>query len=333
MEKNKFKTFIKNNFLYFIIAFACLAYIAYGLVKIETSGKTIIEIIGQGAVIFFVSYLICRLFSMQGLLSGDRKDEVIKTNQLHAKCVADIDCKINEMDEWCDEENVKALKKMRQQILNREGLKYDDCFDSEGVARELSFPHEELVYIRKDDKGNVIETLNAKQFKEKYFEKYKVEKKKNKAFNKRQDAKHKAYLKAIRVKITPLSTDAITATTVRTEDPHNFGMDRRQYQKKEACSDLISKAIMGIIFAYFVPSFIFGWAYFISALIQVAIFLLFGAIKWVQSYYFASEDLRKRTVKQINYIQRFKCDKGLATPEEAKQQIESIGGKDDVNLG
>ena len=119
MEKNKFKTFIKNNFLYFIIAFACLAYIAYGLVKIETSGKTIIEIIGQGAVIFFVSYLICRLFSMQGLLSGDRKDEVIKTNQLHAKCVADIDCKINEMDEWCDKENVKALKKMRQQILNR----------------------------------------------------------------------------------------------------------------------------------------------------------------------------------------------------------------------
>ena len=82
MEKNKFKTFIKNNFLYFIIAFACLAYIAYGLVKIETSGKTIIEIIGQGAVIFFVSYLICRLFSMQGLLSGDRKDEVIKTTEI-----------------------------------------------------------------------------------------------------------------------------------------------------------------------------------------------------------------------------------------------------------
>lgn len=90
---------------------------------------------------------------------------------------------------------------------------------------------------------------------------------------------------------------------------------------------------MGIIFAYFVPSFIFGWAYFISALIQVALFLLFGSIKWVQSYYFASEDLRKRTVKQINYIQRFKCDKGLTTPEEAKQQMESIGGKDDVNLG
>lgn len=331
-EKNKFKQFIKYNFLYFIIAFACVAYIAYGLVKIETSGRTIIEIIGQGIVIFFVGYLICRLFSMQGLLSGDRKEEVIKTNQLHAKCVSEIDCKINEMDDWCEEENVKALKNIRKQILNREGLKYDDCFDEEGVAKELTFPHEELVYIRKDEKGNIIERLNAKQFKAKYPEKYKVEKKKNNAFNKRQDAKQKAYLKAIRVKITPLSTDAITATTVKAEDPHNFGMDRKQYQKKEARSDLISKAIMGIVFSYFTFSLIWGWGYLISAFVQVMLFLLFGGIKWVQSYYFATEDLRKRTVKQINYIQRFKCDKGLATLEEVKEEMKIIGGEKDVDI-
>lgn len=330
---NKFKQFIKNNFLYFIIGFAALAYIAFGLVRIEASGRTILEIIGQGVVIFLFGYLICRLFSMQGLLSGDRKEEVIKTNKLHSKCVADIDCKINEMDDWCDEENIKTLKNIRQQILNKEGLKYDDCFDKEGIAKEVTFPLKEYRFDIKDEDGKVTRTLNRKEMKEFNIDRYKVEKRKISVFNKRQKAKEKAFLKAIRVKITLLSTDAITATTIKAEDPHNFGMDRRQYQKKEARSDLISKAIFGIVFAYFTFSFIFGWAYLLSAIAQVALMLLFGGIKWVQSYYFVIEDLRKRTVKQINYLQRFKCDKGLATAEETKKEIESIGGDKYVSLG
>ena len=68
-DENKIKTFIKNNFLYFVIALASLAYIAYGFLSIEESGKSIVEIIGQGGVVFLVAYLICRLFSMQGLLA------------------------------------------------------------------------------------------------------------------------------------------------------------------------------------------------------------------------------------------------------------------------
>lgn len=336
-NQNKFKQFVKNNFLYFIIAFACVAYIAYGLIKIESSGKTLLEIIGQGVVIFFVGYLICRLFSMQGLLSGDRKDTVIKTNNLHSKCVSDIDCKINEMDDWCENENVKTLKAIRKQILNREGLKYDEYFDEEGTAREKSFPLQEYKFeIKgKNNKGEVVvlETLNRKQMKERDKDKYKTEVKKIKHFNKRQKAKEKAFIKAIRIKITLLSTDAITATTVKSDDPHNFGKDRKQYQKEEARSDLISKALLGIVFSYFTFSFILGWAYLISALVQVSLFLLFGGIKWVQSYYFVTEDLRKRTIKQINYIQRFKCDKGLMTQQEAQKEMESIGGKANVNMG
>ena len=90
---------------------------------------------------------------------------------------------------------------------------------------------------------------------------------------------------------------------------------------------------MGIVFAYFSFSFVFGWAYIISSLVQIAIFLLFGGIKWVQSYYFVTEDLRKRTVRQINYLQRFKCDKGIATKEEVEEENKQLkGDKQDVNL-
>ena len=334
-KDNKVKRFVKNNFLYFIIVFACIAYVAYGLVKIETSGKTILEIIGQGIIIFLVGYTISYLFSLQGLLSGDKKDEVIKTNKLHSKCVADIDPKINEMDDWCEEENTKTYVKIRKQILNKEGLRYSDCFDSEGTALDIDFPLKEMEFEVKTKEGDkeIVETYTAEEMKSLYPTRYKIEKKKIKLYNKRQNAKRKAFQKAMRVKITLLSTDAITATTIKNDDPHNLGTDRRTYQKREARSDLISRAIMGIVFAYFSFSFVFGWAYIISSLVQIAIFLLFGGIKWVQSYYFVTEDLRKRTVRQINYLQRFKCDKGIATKEEVEEENKQLkGDKQDVNL-
>ena len=316
-NNNKFKQFIKNNFIYFVIGITCLAYIAYGLVKIEQSGRTILEIIGSGIVIFIIAYLISMLFSLQGMLTGDRKDEVIKTNALHAKCVADIDPKINEMDKWCEEQTTKALQSVRKQILNREGLRYTDYFEEDGTAKEVEFEFktisDEIKQLKKTDK-----------------DKYIVEKKKITDYNKLQKARATAFRKAIRVKITPLTTDAITAITIDHNDPNNLGMDRRKYQKMDARSSLISKITMGIIFSYFTFSFVLGWENLIASIIQVALFLLMGSIKFVQSYYFVTEDLRKRTVRQINFLQRFKCDKGIATKKEITEECKVLADGETV---
>ena len=308
---NKIKQFLKNNFIYFIIAFACIAYITYGLIRIEQSGKTILEIIGSGIVIFILGYLICELFSLQGMLTGDRKPEVIQTNNLHAKCVADVDPKINEMDSWCEIQNANALCSVRKQILNRAGLRYSDCFEQDGTAKDKTFEYKMI-------------SAEFQELRETNPDKYKIEKKKVKDYNKIQKLRAKSFRKAIKVKVTPLTTDAVTAITVDHNDPNNLGMDRRKYQELEAHSSLISKIIMGIVFSYFTFSFIFGWENIIAAIIQVAIFLLMGAIKFVQSYYFVTEDLRKRTVRQINFLQRFKCDKGIATREEVVRECSTL---------
>ncbi len=318
MEENKFKQFFKNNFIYFLIGFACLAYIAFGMINIETSGRTILEIIGSGIIIFFVSFLIIELFSLQGMLSGDRKEEVIKTNKLHSKCVAEIDSRINELDEWCNQENIKTLETIRKQILNSAGLRYEDCFDENGTAKDVSFPNKEYTYTIII--GEKEETFSSKKFKKLYPDKYKTEKNKIDFYNEKQKMKRRAFAKAIKTKITLLSVDAITSTSIKNEDPHYFGIDRKSYQKKDARSGLISRAIWGIVFAYFTFNFVVGWAYLISSLIQVALFLLAGGIKFIQSYYFVVEDLRRRTIKQINYMQKFKCDKGITTPSDENQK-------------
>ena len=301
--ENKVKSFVKNNFLYFIIAFACVAYIAYGFINITESGKTIIEIVGQGAVIILFGYAITYLFSMQGMLSGDKKKEVADTNELHSKCVKEIDPKINLMDGWCEIQNANALKSVRRSILNAVGLSYDECFDEDGIVKPIEFDFKEKP--SKDIGSN---------------EKYKMELKKVKRYNNEQRARARALRKAVRVKITLLTTDSITATNIKNKDPHNLGMDRRTYQKMEASSGLLSKIIIAVVFSYFTVNFLFGYEYLISSLIQVGIFLLMGGIKWVQSYYFVIETLRKRTVRQINYIKRFKCDMKIDDKEESKKE-------------
>ena len=105
------------------------------MLVIEQSGKTIIEILGEGIIITLFGWAICFLFSLQGMMSGDKRQDVINTNNLHAKMVQSIDPMINKMDEWCEEQNVKILKQMRMALLNSEGLRYDDCLNSKSLLK------------------------------------------------------------------------------------------------------------------------------------------------------------------------------------------------------
>lgn len=71
MDENKVKDFFRNNIIPIIIAIACLAYIARGLIAINETGKTPFEIIGDGALALLFSLFITQMFGEQGFLKGD----------------------------------------------------------------------------------------------------------------------------------------------------------------------------------------------------------------------------------------------------------------------
>lgn len=298
MENNesKIKQFIKDHFITFLIFFISIVYVFYGMITIGTSGKTIIEIIGSGVISFLIGYIIKVLLSLQGMMSGNRKKEVIDTNEYHSKCVTSIDPHLNKLDTWCDKENIEALKKVRKMILNAEGLRYQDCFDDNGIVKDVTFERTAL-----PDK--TLKKTNKNQ--------YKIDLIKAKNDNTKIRLKEIALAKAIKVNITQLSSDTLTTTYNKIEDPHDLGIDKTTYLKREMRSDFLIQLVMGIIFSYFTFSFMLGFEYLISSLVQIALFLGLGGIKYLQSYIFVTEELRAKTVKKINYIQRFRCDMGL----------------------
>ena len=135
----KTKDFIKQNIGYIVVFLTCAVYIASAIAVIDETGKTIRSIIADGAISFFLGMFITRAFDLQGLISGDADERVRNTISLHGTTVEKISPYIDKLDDWCNEQNRIAYKSVRTKILARAGLKYNDCFDSDGSALPLEF--------------------------------------------------------------------------------------------------------------------------------------------------------------------------------------------------
>lgn len=274
MDENKVKDFFRNNIIPIIIAIACLAYIARGLITINETGKTPFEIIGDGALALLFSLFITQMFGEQGFLKGDQNERVVATNKLHGETVDSICGYINLLDEWCDKKNSEALKKSRRKILSREGMKYEDYFDEQGNSREIAFDF------------------------------------KNKEKRKKELKRYICYRKALRKRITPLTVSSLTSGDDMDDDPYNMGKGRKEYRKYNARTGLISKIATSVLAGCYGVNLIanFSWAEFVWTLLQVALFLLMGAMNCVNTYFFVTDELRARTIRQINELDKFKAD-------------------------
>lgn len=271
------KKYIKQYIGYIVIILACLIYIARGIITVEETGKTVMQILGDGFLALFFGVFINYVFELQGMMDGERNDKVIATNKRHADIVDDISSNIDKLDDWCNTKNKEALKLARVRILSVHGLKYDDCFDEEGVAKPLSSLNLNFNFTTKEEK---------KQVKEKV----------------------KCYRKACKVKLTLLTTNSLTSEGGRDYDPYYLGQTKRQYKRKTTTMDLISKLGIACIFGYYGARFVtsFSWAFLIWTGIQVVLFLIMGVVKLYTSYMFVIDDYRSRVIKKIDNLTKFK---------------------------
>lgn len=271
---DKMREFFKNNLGYLIVAFVCGIYILTAFLTIDKTGKSVAQIIADGVISFFLGLFINRVFDLQGIMSGDRELKVQNTKEEHGKIVFEISPYIDKLDLWCDEENKRNYKTQRTKILARVGLKYNDCFDDDGVAKEWE-----------PNKSN-----------------FKV-----KALRRIEKRKLNGYLKAVNLKLTPLSAGELTSEGGKEQDPFYFGRTKAQYEAQHSLGDIISKIGTAIIFGYYGVSLIenFDYARLIWTTLQVALFLIMGVIKMYRAYNFVVDEFRGRIVKKIDSLQKF----------------------------
>lgn len=286
----KSKDFLKQNAGYIIIFLASCVYIISGLITISETGKSITSIIVDGALAFLFGFFISRIFDLQGMMNGDRDERVKKTYKLHDDIVTRISPYIDKLDDWCEWKNKEALKVGRIRILSRGGLKYEDYFDENGVAKHYDIDKSKLVHDGK--------------FKDK------AEKVKFNLERENEKRKYAAYKKACGLKITLLTSNILTSEGGREDDPFNFGLTKRQYETKASIKDSISKICIAIITGLYSVRLIesFSWAFLIWTGVQVLLFLVIGVIKLYQSYMFVTDDFRSRIIKKIDKLSQFECD-------------------------
>lgn len=277
MNIKSFKKVITQNLGYIAVALVCLIFMLTAFLEMGQTGKTIGEIITDGAVFFFLGCLVTRMLDLQGLSEGERDEKVIRTLELHGQTVDSISSHIEDLDAWCDEKNDAALKMQRKKILARECLRYDDCFGEDGIAKQFKF-----------NESNMKNKLLAREEKRRY----------------------RCYIKAVRLKLTPLSASDLTSEGGRADDPNYLGRTKAQYESQTRTWDVFMRLGTAVVFGYYTVDLLqdFSYANIIWRALQVSMLLLMGSIRRNMSYSFMTDEYRSRIIKKIDYMQKFRND-------------------------
>lgn len=291
----KVKDFVKSNICYFIVAFVSAMYILKSLIEVDESGKTIEQIIADSATVFFLGIFINRILSLQGLRNGDKDEKVVNTVRLHGEIVTEISPHIHILDKWCEYRTAQTLKELRTKVLLGCAMKYDDYFDENGVGKTF--------------------VVNKEKLKDKYARKDELK-------------RRFCYQRAVRLKITPLSSNSLTTDCGRENDPFDFGKNKAQHEKSEGLKDTFSKVITGILFGYFGFRLIenFTYASLIWAALTVAFLLIMGIVKMYQSYFYMVDNFRSGIIRKINNLQMFQ--NYIANLKQETLKEEKTGGEE-----
>ena len=268
----KTKNFVRSNVFFLVVATACVLYLARGFVEIVETGKTIPEILADGALSAIFGFLVSKLLSLQGLAKGESNEGVIATSKLHGETVEKISPYINHLDEWCDEQSGQALRMARAKILAGEGITYEDYL--KGI-----YP------IVREGETVMVSPKGLPR------------------------AKRRAIARARRVRLTPLTASALTSDGGKSRDPYDFGPDKKGYEMRRDARQWVSKAVTGLLFGYFGVKLIENWSWssLIWTALQVAVIVLMGMISYLNAYFFVVDVDRHRVIRKIDVLQKYQA--------------------------
>lgn len=297
MMNKRIKDFFRMSSGYLVVGFITAIYVSTAFLRLDETGKTVNQIIADGALVFFLGYFIDRVFTLQGMMNGEMDLRFQNTFSLHGDTVLKISPYIDKLDEWCRLKNEENLKMQRTRILASEGMRYSDYFNDDGSAKNVC-----------------VDTVKMK----------------NRHLRRVERKRVKCFVKALHIKLTPITAGELTSEGDRIGDPYNFGRSKKQYERQMSISDIISKVCIAFIFGYYGVRLIenFSFVNLIWTAMQAAMFLLVGVSRMYNSYFFITGEFRGRIVKKINFLEMFwsyiskDAEKAEADPAEIKDIAE-----------
>lgn len=272
MKKSAFADIFYKSSGYVAVILISLCYVLSSLILISRTGKSVYEIISSGIISMAVGSLINGIFRGIGISRGEENEKILCTAREHALAVESVLPHIDRLGEYCELENKRALSLARGKILAREGMKYSDFFDSDGVAKP--------------------------------FCEYKGDEWREKRKSNRQ---RRAYNRARLLKIKPLTPYKLTSDGGNENDPFNFGTSKKKYRTHKNASDILTRVALAIIFGYFGASLCseINAAVLIWNTLQIVLYIGSGILQMYNSYMWIVDDYRQGIIKKIDILKAF----------------------------
>ena len=272
------KRFIIKNIGIILTVLISVLYVFKGFYSLEESGKTVYEILGDGALSALVGFCISALLRQTGINYGNDDIEVLRTRSAHAKKTDEISPYMNLLDDFCELENKRVLREMRTRILAPQGLKYGDYFDEDGFFVKEYVPKEK--------------ELASKELEKEYKRKIRLDK--------------RALRRAQRLELTPLDSAALTSEGAKVSDPFYYKTNR-EYTHERSKSQIISKVLCGIVFGCYTFRFLqeATWQSLMWTALQVTLYLVFGAVEMLDAYMFVKTEGKGSILRKIDELEKF----------------------------
>lgn len=296
----KSKEILSNVVGYIVIFLTCALYVLTAILVLNPTGKTIGQIVADGLMAFGVGVSMDYMFRLQGVINGKKDSLVNNTMILYGKTVEKINPFINRLSNWCSIKNKNTLKEERTKILSRAGLRIDDYFEEDGVAKPFLLEPKFEDYVKDENCPNKkVEKTRIKNIK-----------RRNKDIKKDFKYKKKCYWLAVKLRLTELRQADLTSEGSKKSDPNNLGQTVNEYLTMDSAKSVVVKIFLSLAIGLYGIALIddFSFIELLWRAFQVCLFTTFGIIKMMKTKMFIVNDYRGRIIRKIDYLEEFYVD-------------------------
>lgn len=317
---DKLRVFLMRYVGFAGVAIVCVVYIWSAFVDLEQTGKSVRAILLDGSAAFVGGLCMQNLFLMLARIHGHREPRVIEAEKAHETAVASVMNfgGMEELNDWCREENIKNKRNQRIRILADAGLSYGQCFNEDGTPKDFkpSFVPWRDIFSRGVRMWLLNRRIAARQA--------------------------KAFRRAVFIHLTELSAGILTGGGKRGNDPFFMGRDEGEYQKQKTISGAVSKLGTGIVFGYYCMDVLvnFSIPVLLGRLGETLWLLILGILTFIGAMMYMTGEFRERLLAMESHLKRFlskqkgayyeRIEHELIGQVQAGEQVDNEGsaGKD-----
>ena len=267
--------YIKSIAMDFAVVLVAIGYIFYQMITFKSTDLNPLVLLAQGVMGIICGVIIKQALGENGFSRGYNSKTWNEEEEKYNSACNTANPYMERVDNFYQYEEIEKKKKYRRQHLQEIRLKYDNWFDKDG-----NYIGEPLKEIK------AKKTLDRKQL--------------------------KVLKKCITVKIYPLNL--FSQYSISTEQDTKKEITDKEKRARNITQNTIMATLVAIIGVYFIPQIKgWNWANFISATMQVSLWVIFGIIQLYTNYNFIVQDKVATLRKKKENIKRFTsgCEKGL----------------------